>query len=228
MSWVALLWKYHKNDGSFLFDWAKYSQRRRGDLFISSFFAVTFFWLVDVFLVAVVFVVVVFLAILLLCSRPVSSKDFVINLQLIWRKILCSNPGRIVTIRITVLLTNSEARISIVSCIVCNVDIKATKSWKRVIVAVRGVSIEAVYVRFEISITVVVFQRVYEGICRILIFSRPWRDKKTKDKQLEIHCSSVEFNRPFYSYGWKRGWIGSCFDITIRFLLLYLNPVFLC
>ena len=179
MSWVALLWKCHKNDGSFLFDWAKYSQRRRGDLFISSFFAVTFFcWLVDVFLVAVVFVVVVFLAFLLLCCRPVSSKDFVINLQLIWRKILCSNPGRIVTIRTAVLLTNSEARISIVSCIICNVDFMATKSWKIVIVAVRGVLIAAPYVVFEISITVVVFQWVYEGICRILITTRPWRDIK--------------------------------------------------
>ena len=180
MSWVALLWKYHKNDGSFLFDWAKYSQRRRGDLFISSFFAVTFFcWLVDVFLVAVFFVVVVFLAFLLLCCRPVSSKDFVVNLQLIWRKILCSNPGRIVTIRTAVLLTNSEERISIVSCIVCNVDIKATKSWKIVILAVRGVLIVAAYVVFEISITVVVFQWVYEGICRILIrTTRPWRDIK--------------------------------------------------
>ena len=47
------------------------------------------------------------LAFLLLCYRPVSSKDFVINLQLIWRKILCSNPGRTVTIRTAVLLTNS-------------------------------------------------------------------------------------------------------------------------
>ena len=179
MSSVALLWKYHEKDGSFLFDWAKYSQRRRGDLFISSFFAVTFFcWLVDVFLVAVVFVVVVFLAFLLLCCRPVSSKDFVINLQLIWRKILCSNPGRTVTIRTAVLLTNSYVRISIVSCIVCNVDIMGTKSWKIVILAVCSVLIAGVYVHFEISITVVVFQWVYEAICRILITSRPWRDKK--------------------------------------------------
>ena len=93
---------------------------------------------------------------LLLCCRPVSSKDFVINLQLIWRKRLCSNPGRIVTIRTAVLLTNSEVRISIVSCIICNVEFMATKSWKIVILAVRGVMIVAVYVIFEISITVVV------------------------------------------------------------------------
>ena len=71
---------------------------------------------------------------------------------------MCSNPGRIVTIRTAVLLTNSEARISIVSCIICNVDFIATKSWKIVIVAVRGVLIVAAYVIFEISITVVVFQ----------------------------------------------------------------------
>ena len=44
--------------------------------------------------------------------------------------------------------------------------------------------------------------------------------QKTKHKQLEIRCSSIEFNRPFYSYGRKRGWNGPCFDITIRFLLL--------
>ena len=105
-----------------------------------------------------VVVVVVFLAFLLLCCRPVSSKDFVIDLQLIWRKISCSNPGRIVTIRTAVLLTKSEVRTSIVSCIVCNVDIMVTKSWKIVIVAVRGVWIAPVYVLFDISITVVVFQ----------------------------------------------------------------------
>ena len=107
---------------------------------------------------AVVFVVVVFLAFLLLCCRPVSSKDFVINLQLIWRKRLCSNPGRIVTVRTAVLLTNSEVRISIVSCIICNIEFMGTKSWKIVILAVRGVLIAAGYVVFEISITVVVFQ----------------------------------------------------------------------
>ena len=52
--------------------------------------------------------------------------------------------------------------------------------------------------------------------------------QKTDHKQLEIHCNSVEFNRPFYSYGWKRGWSGPCVDTTIRFLLSYLNLVFLC
>ena len=130
-----------------------------GKVIYSFLFAVTFFCcLVDVFLVAVVFVVVVFLAFLLLCCRPVSSKNFVINLQLIWRKILCSNPGRTVTIRTAVLLTNSYVRISIVSCIVCNVDIIGTKSWKIAIVAVCGVLIVVVYVLFEISITVVAFQ----------------------------------------------------------------------
>ena len=142
------------------------------------FLLLLFFGLLTFFLWLLFLLLLVFLAFLLLCCRPVSSKDFVINLQLIWRKILCSNPGRIVTIRTAVLLTKSEVRISIVSCIVCNVDIMATKSWKIVIVAVRGVWIAAVYVPFDISITVVVFKWVYEGICRILITSRPWRDKK--------------------------------------------------
>ena len=71
---------------------------------------------------------------------------------------MCSNPGRTVTIRTAVLLTNSYVRISIVSCIVCNVDIIGTKSWKIAIVAVCGVLIVVVYVLFEISITVVAFQ----------------------------------------------------------------------
>ena len=103
------------------------------------FLLLLFFGLLTFFLWLLFLLLLVFLAFLLLCCRPVSSKDFVINLQLIWRKILCSNPGRIVTIRTAVLLTKSEVRISIVSCIVCNVDIMATKSWKIVIVAVRGV-----------------------------------------------------------------------------------------
>ena len=57
-----------------------------------------------------------------------------------------------------VLVTIIKVRISIVSCIVSNVDIMAPKSWKIAIVAVRGVLIVSVYVVFEISITVVVFQ----------------------------------------------------------------------
>ena len=92
---------------------------------------------------------------------PVSSKDFVINLQLIWRKTIsvsCSNPERIVTIGTAVRLTNSNVRISIVSCIVCNVDIMVPKSWKIVIGAVRGAIIVFGYVLFEVSITSVVFQ----------------------------------------------------------------------
>ena len=44
--------------------------------------------------------------------------------------------------------------------------------------------------------------------------------QKTEQKQLEIQCNSVEFNRPFYNYGWQRGWSRPCFDTTI--------PAFLC
>ena len=94
-------------------------------------------------------------------SCPVSSKDFVINLQLIWTKIIsvsCSNPERIVTIGTTVRLTNRNVRISIVSCIVCNVDIMVPKSWKIAVVAVRGRMIVVGYVLFKISITSIVFQ----------------------------------------------------------------------
>ena len=127
-------------------------------LFLHFLLLLFFVGLLMFFLWLLFFVVVVFLAFLLVCCCPVSSKDFVINLQLIWRKMLCSNPGRTVTIRTAVLLTNSYVRIFIVSCIVCNVDIIGTKSWKIVIVAVCGVLIAVVYVLFEISITVVVFQ----------------------------------------------------------------------
>ena len=44
--------------------------------------------------------------------------------------------------------------------------------------------------------------------------------QKTGHKQLEIQCNSVEFNRPFYNYGWKRGWSGPCFDTTISAFLV--------
>ena len=69
------------------------------------------------------------------------SKHFIINLQLIWAEIspvLCSSPDTIVAIWPSVLITIFKVRISIVTCIVCNVDIMATKSWKTAMVAVRG------------------------------------------------------------------------------------------
>ena len=173
-----------------------------------------------------------FFALFVLCCRPVSSKHFIINFQLIWAEMIpvsWSNPEIIVTIGTAVRVT-TKVRIGISSRIVRKIHIIAiTKGWTKIIMVVSGVAIIAVgYVLFEVSIPVVVFQWVQEGICRILITSRPWRDKKTKHKQLEIHCNSVEFNRPFYSYGWKRGWSGPCVDTTIRFLLSYLNLVFLC
>ena len=109
-------------------------------------------------------VVVVFLFCFLVFSCfTVLSKHFIIYLQLIWAEIIpvvCSNPDPIVAIWPAVPVTIHKVRISIVPCIVCNVDIMApsSKSWKIVIVAVRGVLIVVVYVLFEISITVVVFQ----------------------------------------------------------------------
>ena len=143
----------------------------------------------------------VFYAFVVLCCRPVSSKHFIINFQLIWAEIIpvsCSNPNAIVAIRPAVRVT-IKVRTGISSRIVRNMHIMArTKGWTIIILAVSGVVIVAVgYVLFEVSIPFVVFQWVQGGICRILITSRPWRDKKTKHKQLEIHCNSVEFNRPF-------------------------------
>ena len=110
----------------------------------------------------VVTVVVFFLfCFLVFCCFTVLSKHFIINLQLIWAEIIpvsCSNPDSIVAIWPSVPFTITKPRISIVSCIVCNVDVMVPKSWKTVVVAVCGVSIVVVYVLFEISITVVVFQ----------------------------------------------------------------------
>ena len=123
-----------------------------------------------------------FFAFFVSCCRPVSSKHFIINLQLIWAEIIpvsWSNPEIIVTIGTGVRVT-VKVRIGISSRIVRNIHIMApTKGWTTVILAVSGVAVVAVgYVLFEVSIPVVVFQWVQEGICRILITSRPWRDKK--------------------------------------------------
>ena len=160
-----------------------------------------------------------------LCCCPVSSKHFIINLQLIRAEIIsvsCSNPEIIVTIGTAEVRATLKIRIGISSRIVGNNHIMAlTKDWTITIMAVSGSAIVAVgYVLFEVSIPLVVFQWVQEGICRILITSRPWREKKTEHKQLEIHRSSVEFNRPFYNYGWKRGWSGPCSDTTISAFLI--------
>ena len=138
-----------------------------------------FCWSVDDFVVIVVVAVClfVFYTFFVLCCRPVSSKHFIINLQLIWAEIIsvsCSNPEIIVTIGTAVRVT-FKVRMGISSCIVRNIHIMApTKGRTRIIIAVSGVAIVAVsYVLFEVSIPVVVFQRVQEGICRILITSRP-------------------------------------------------------
>ena len=68
LSSVALLWKYHERDGSFLSQ-QRYSKRRRADyLFIYLFFAVTYFcWSVDVFVVIVVVAVCLFVFLCFLC-----------------------------------------------------------------------------------------------------------------------------------------------------------------
>ena len=109
----------------------------------------------------VVVTVVVFLVSFVFCCCPVSSKHFIINLQLIRAEIIpvsCSNPQIIVTIGTAVRVT-IKVRIGISSCIVRNFHIMApTKGWTIIMIAVTGVAIVAVgYVLFEVSIPVVVF-----------------------------------------------------------------------
>ena len=123
-----------------------------------------FCWSVDVFVVIVVVAVClfVFYAFFVLCCRPVSSKHFIINLQLIWAEMIpvsCSNPEIIVTIW-TVVRVTIKVRTGISSRIVRNIHIMArTKGWTIIIMAVSGVVIVAVgYVLFEVSIPFVVFQ----------------------------------------------------------------------
>ena len=154
-------------------------------LFIYLLLAVTYFcWSVDVFVVIVVVAVClfVFYAFFVSCCRPVSSRHFIINLQLIWAEMIpvsWSNPEITVTIGTAVRVT-IKVRTGISSRIVRNIHIMArTKGRTIIIMAVSGVVIVTVgYVLFEVSIPFVVFQWVQEGVCRILITSRPWRDKK--------------------------------------------------
>ena len=183
---MALLWKYHERDGSFLSQ-QRYSKRRRAD-----YLFIFLLWLIFVgllmfllWLLLSLFVCLFFYAFFVLCCRPVSSKHFIINLQLIWAEIIsvsCSNPGPrpIVAIGTAAERVTIKLRIGISSRIVRNIHIKApTKGWTIIRLAVSGVLIVAVgYVLFEVSIPFVVFQWVQESICRILITSRPWREKK--------------------------------------------------
>ena len=134
-------------------------------LFIYLFFAVIYFcWSVNFFVVIVLVAIClfVFYAFFVLCCRPVSSRHFIINLQLIWAEIIpvsCSNPEIIVTIGTAVRVT-IKVRLGISSRIVRNIHIMApTKGWTITIVVVSGVAIVAVgYVLFEVSIPLVVFQ----------------------------------------------------------------------
>lgn len=58
----------------------------------------------------------------------------------------------------------------IVSCIICNVQIMTrSKCWTIAIVAVCGIKIVDVDVLFKVTISVIVFQRVYEGVGRVLV-----------------------------------------------------------
>ena len=133
-------------------------------------------------LLLLLFVCLFFILSLFYVAARFLSKHFIINLQLIWAEIISvswSNPEVIVTIGTAVRVT-VKVRTGISSRIVRNFHIIApTKGWTIIIMAVSGVAIAAVgYVLFEVSIRFVVFQWVQEGICRILMTSRPWRDKK--------------------------------------------------
>ena len=67
-----------------------------------------------------------------------------------------------------------KVRVIIVSCVVCNVDIMApAKGWTIIRVAVCGCPIVAVHVFFKVFITVIVSQRVNEGVGRVLPHRRP-------------------------------------------------------
>ena len=70
-----------------------------------------------------------------------------------------------------------KVRVRIVSCIICNVDIMTpSKGWTIVIAVVCGRLIGA-HVIFKVTISVIVFQRVYEGVGRVLVWPwRPWRE----------------------------------------------------
>ena len=161
---VALLWKYQERDGSFLSEQGIVKCGELIYLFIYLFIYCSCLLIFRWFVTVAVVVVFLFCFLVFSCFT-VLSKHFIIYLQLIWAEIIpvvCSNPDPIVAIWPAVPVTIHKVRISIVPWIVCNVDIMApsSKSWKIVIVAVRGVLIVVVYVLFEISITVVVFQWV--------------------------------------------------------------------
>ena len=95
---------------------------------------------------------------------------FIVNLQLIWTEVIISGPHVTVTIgtciRIAVAI---KVRVIIVSRIVCNVDIvPPSKRWTVAIPGVCGINIVGVHVFFKVSISVVVSQRVNEGVGRVL------------------------------------------------------------
>ena len=104
------------------------------------------------------------------------SKHFIVNFQLIWTEGWTSGPDIIITIG-TSIRRAIKTRVVIVSCIICNVDIMTcAKGWTIVIVAVCGILIAA-HVIFKVTISVIVFQRVYEGVGRGLVWPwRPWRE----------------------------------------------------
>ena len=105
------------------------------------------------------------------------SKHFIVNFQLIRTEGWTSGPDSIITIGITIRVA-VKVRVIIVSCVVCNVDIMTpSKGWTIAIVAVCCILIAVVHVIFKVTISVVVFQRVYGGVARVIVWiRRPWKE----------------------------------------------------
>ena len=72
----------------------------------------------------------------------------------------------------------TNVRVIIGICIICNVDIMtSSKGWTTVKTVVRGILRIGAHVIFKVTISIIVFQRVYEGVGRVLVrIWRPWRE----------------------------------------------------
>lgn len=113
----------------------------------------------------------------LMCYTSCSNirKRFVINLYLICAEIIVSCPDIVVAVGTVLVRVTIKIRIPITIRIVCNVNIVSpSKSWTIVIITVCRIFIIGINVVFKVSISIIVLQRVYEAVRRVLISSRPW------------------------------------------------------
>lgn len=101
------------------------------------------------------------------------SNYFIVNFYLICTKTSTSCPEIIVAVGTCVRVT-AKVRIIVTIRIGRNVNIvPPTEGWTIIIVAVCGILIILVNVIFKVSISIIVVQRVYEGVCGVLVSSRP-------------------------------------------------------